>query len=898
MASLPVRAHHRPSHRRRRGSQQGQVLAIFALTLSVLFGFAGLALDTAHGHGVQLQEQYIADATSISVAQLWKAEAGTTATGPPANAATDPAMLTAQTLATNNKIITNATPCVITSVSSGGTVDDDVFYGDGTTSPPPPPAGCATTPPAFKSKVEVSIPPTLPSAQWPTSCNSPFWTCVQVTTTQVVPNYLLGLVGFPSNTVVATSISTANIPPKLIEEPPVPPPYAEMSFEKATNFKTVNGYPTRGMYGGNCSNCTSHWNTGVEAQIFGYDWAIACTGTAATCDHGVATATAPAIVGTGGRTEYCDSFQANTCQTVTSLGSYGLATQSAVYCGTTTGGGTPCTTTLAGAAGAMQEPPAPTYPASGSALDGSSWVPPTVSFTGVPDCGALILNGDTVNDSYIHQGTTQNPACKATTAEPYIIQPGRYSSIVINHGRYQFGSGNYDLYGTGAPVNTATSGWANGIDHSNETAADWDLCTAGTITSCPTLTSSLWIGHGSAGAASLSKGGTGAGLSVGAYSAGTYPSCTSSTDYQAAGGGDATHVMGRGVYFQFESNSDNAADGFVSTHEVSDIALGAPPLGTSQALSGVPMLFAVESDFAAVHLDGPGYASPGTTDNANGFFGLIWTIHKGNTGSGSSHPLGGVEIDPGLAATKTAWTTGNTAHGYRPALYGQVIADSVAYFGSPGNAVDFSKGWGTVLPVAVPNAQRRIDPFLLQQLTVSPSPYAGYEIVSVVYSGFTAMDGFSSYITVKGQPVYPSRPIWNGVAVQPPPTNNPGDMYPADPTATGWTSTSTDSDGFTLYTSGATTGKNFSIGGDFTWGHQGAINPTSALPFGELAGISYQFPTIPDPTITVSWSLIDGTTSQGGLCGNSTAGTLTFSNVGSAGSGDGSDEGPPPQGVY
>src|SRR4029077_7880985 len=61
----------------------------------------------------------------------------------------------------------------------------------------------------------------------------------------------------------------------------------------------------------------------------------------------------------------------------------------------------------------------------------------------------------------------------------------------------EFESGLYDITDS-APVNTATgAGYtANGIDHSGEVAADFDLCTAGLPNSCPNLTAGVWIGNG------------------------------------------------------------------------------------------------------------------------------------------------------------------------------------------------------------------------------------------------------------------------------------------------------------------------------------------------------------------------------------------------------------------
>ena len=149
-----------------------------------------------------------------------------------------------------------------------------------------------------------------------------------------------------------------------------------------------------------------------------------------------------------------------------------------------------------------------------------------------------------------------------TRREPYLIGNGVYDYIVINHGDYEFGPGLYDITGL-APVNTATSGFANGIDHSQETAAaDFDLCTGRTVTSCPTLTAGIWIGHGS--------------LSYSAYQGPVPGSCTNGVAGSGGGGGDTTVISGSGVVFRFEGSSG----GFVSTNEVQGLSLAGAGVGS------------------------------------------------------------------------------------------------------------------------------------------------------------------------------------------------------------------------------------------------------------------------------------------------------------------------------
>ena len=136
---------------------------------------------------------------------------------------------------------------------------------------------------------------------------------------------------------------------------------------------------------------------------------------------------------------------------------------SKVYCSSISGVNTPigCTTT------GPSNPPAfaKIYPNETNWI-GGYWAP-VVNKSGMIDCGSLILNGQPM------YGPCTNPS------EPYLIGNGFYNYIVINHGNYEFDSGLYDITSV-APVNKLASGFANGIDHSRETAAaDYDLCNGG-----------------------------------------------------------------------------------------------------------------------------------------------------------------------------------------------------------------------------------------------------------------------------------------------------------------------------------------------------------------------------------------------------------------------------------
>jgi hypothetical protein len=168
--------------------------------------------------------------------------------------------------------------------------------------------------------------------------------------------------------------------------------------------------------------------------------------------------------------------------------------------------------------------------------------------------------------------------------------PGKYDYIVINAGQYVFEGGFYDITGN-APVNTNTNlnsaNEPNGIDHSQEQGVgatnsnagnlskDWDLClpaNSDTVTGC-TQTAGVWIGQGNGD------------WKTGAFVASTGTQCSGGTFVggTVGGGGATTNVTGTSVSFRFEA----ASSGFVSTSEVSNIAMGAPPVGES----GGPVLF-------------------------------------------------------------------------------------------------------------------------------------------------------------------------------------------------------------------------------------------------------------------------------------------------------------------
>lgn len=821
----------------RRRRQRGSALIVLTLTTTALVGIASAALDGGRDQSVRVHSQYVADAAGLSAARIWRSEASgpPPASGPPAysNAAPDGAVLTAQEIASVNGFVTNGSDaCVISAPPNLQVAFFDVDPG----------AGCTTAAPAgWSTEVEVSIPPLM--TPLPASC-VPAYRCVEVDISSNVANLLAGALGMSRTLVRTSSVADALLPP------PLPPGFAVDATENPGLFNS-GILTTRAQYGSPCVNCPALWNAGVEAQIGGFDWSMAQS-----ADQGAAAAHGAIVASAGSRTELCDTYQANAAATCSAgLGPAGMAYSPSgldqAYCGA----GPPfvCLNTIATGTGTFQAGGLMPYSAAAAAP-----APAAPVTSGLPNCVSLLLNGGTVTSGL---GAGHDPACEPPAATPYTIEPGVYSWIAINHGAYTFAPGVYDITGS-APVNTlacpppllggCVAVTSNGIDHSTESASDFDLCTALSVTGCPLMSAGVWIGQGTERAA-------GAGSTA-------VPGCGGSAATSLPGGGDTTRVFGRGVSFVFEP----ASPGFVSTDEIGGISLSAPPLGTTPAATaGVPVLFYVKNQGGWVHLGGPSYSGVPQPGNANGFRGIVYVAHDAPL---SGIVGGGVELDPGLAETDQPFAPGTTnIHAYHPALYGQIIADTVIFFGHSGYAVDFQQGWGIPLPPA--SASAGTDPYLVQEVSLENNPAAGTTELQLVYSGTTALDGYTAMVAVNGTAAYPSAGVWSSPGPPPPPLNNPSDGTPEDPpplVPAGWTETAgTDADGLTTYSRSPAAGQTVLIGGDWVFGHQ--LSYASALPVGTGALISDTIGIIPGST--VNWFVSDGTTtSLSPACGNTDAG--------------------------
>ncbi len=788
--------------RRQSRRQRGQTFVIVALALLVLVGFAGLAIDGGHLYLVRRAAQNATDAGALAAAK-WLVATGTPLTAPPASS-NDSAIKAAHDLAAVNGFPTALnTACDNRTAAQFTTRWFDPTVGD-----------CNTT--DFNTRVGVASPPTGPL---PEICTTVQFNCVQVVITRRVPNFLMGVLGIPvsSTTTVATAFAQPAGP--LIG---TPPPTALYLYEPTKTVCTGVGQqcfdqtkpPSRtqlSCVGGNCPTFWAAPNT--SPLIAGIDGTILGSKPDAT-----------AMASNGdmllqSNTTICDPYSGGACSpgVVTGAHGFAIAPGAKLYCDQFVGNPgslTGCTTT--GQTGLA------TIYANETQFFLQGWAP-TIA-TPTKSCGSLVLNGQSV-------ASTGTP-CPPPAAEPYTIQPGIYSSIVINHGIYFFETGLYDITGTAAPSD---------IQHGNETALDWDLCNG--APSC-NLTAAIWIGHGN-----------------GPFTPGVAPTpgpCSSFTS--TGGGGDDTVISGTGVAFRLRTG------GFVSTHEVKAVNLRAPGLGALlKETGGAPILFDLENN-NFIHLDAAPPIPP--TDETPGFSstfnGIIY-----QTGSASA---GGVELNPGL--------NGSTA-----ALTGQVLAYSFTTFGSAGPAIDFSKGFGTgSAPIVVPGGSQE------QEILTSAAfgdLGGGVGQLVVKYNDEWALDAYNAYVQINGgTPIFFSRGVWNNPnpSSLPPSPNNPGDTSPARPDPlqdvnnqyTKLTSGKTSD--WTYNFGGDGSGRTFRIQGNWTWGHEQDI--LGAKTSNNVATLTYTFPAPPGQTINVTIYMSDGDS-----CGDSATANLTFTNVSNPGGG-------------
>lgn len=839
------------------GNQRAQVMPIVAVLILIILGVGALAIDASRDYLIRREAQNAADFATLAAGKQLAVN-GAILTAPPLS--NDPSVKSAHDFAAMNGFPTvYGTGCDVRTSTSFTTAWFDVTG----------PACNASS--GFTTKIVVNAPATQLAGfpPIPTECGgSTQFNCFQVTIYSHITHFFQGVFGIPTADNVSSATVFAQPGSSTVA---LPPGHSLYLYQKQDDCRSGNQCydetlaPARNLLscdktlaGNSTANCPTYW---------------AARSTSATGDvliKGIDGNTLlPAgqdpvgVVSNGDiviqqQTTFCDPTGALSCadDTVRGINGYGFTSGSGVklYCGSSSG-----TTSPVPCIPGNPTPPGSLQKIWGNQAPGAtqiwspSWNP--VPPAGLPSCGALILNGGTVASSL---SPSTSPCQDAT--EPYVIQPGVYSYIVINHGTYEFNPGVYDITGS-APVNTNsgttyTVSGANGIDHSRErtgSAADFDLCNAATPTGCPTLTAGVWIGHGAGG--------------YGAYSAGTGGTCQSGgSGGVGAGGGDNTVVSGSGVIFRLEST----AGGFVSTHEVQSVTLSAPGLQGNTQVNGIPLLIDLEnSNF--VHLDGNSGLVPNTnTYTVSQYTGIVYQTQ--------SATAGGVELNPGMGDQQVA------------GLVGQVLAYSFTTFGRPGTAVDFSHGYGSV---GVPpiSTSGRLEPVIIQSSQLVAGSVAGTETFILTYTDEWALDAYDVYVKVNNEaPVYFSKGVWNPAPApnqpQPPPNNNPGDKNPTYPSGldSGYaiaydnqTQANTDYT-LTIPGTGGAPNSTFEVKGNWTWGHESDISGSQTG--SNIATVSFTFPTPPGQAVSITTFLTDGD-----HCGDYALSTASFNNVGQPGGG-------------
>jgi Putative Flp pilus-assembly TadE/G-like len=796
---------------RKRRRQLGQVLPIAAIAFIFLCAVAGLAIDASRDYLTKRDAQNAADFATLAAAKQL-ALSGNLSGPPISNSA---AVKVAHDFAATNGFGTiYSTACDASSSTSFHTDWFDV-----------PGVACGSTR-GFTNRVQVYAPPIdIPGSPVPPLClGAGKYSCVEVVITARVAEIFGAVIGVQTAFVTVGASAHATLPGVLYN---TPPPNALVLYQPQASCATlaVQCFDETKPVGRSNLSCTGTnncptllVNRGAQLDLYGLD------GSLLTPAGEVTTLQSNGDMVLQDTATICDPYGLAACGHQRVVGSSGFALRagSSMYCNKYATGAsfsTPCTTTGQSNLQTM-------YGNQTSFISSINWSP-SVSTSGLPSCGGLVLNG----------GPVSGPC--ASSAEPYVISPGIYSYIVINHGTYEFDPGLFDITGV-APVNTATGGGysANGIDHSREVAADYDLCTGGQPNSCPGLTAGVWFGHGGGGS--------------GTYVPPTSGTCIGSTSAgSSGGGGDSTVISGSGVAFRFESTSA----GFVSTNEVTGLQLASPGVGSLAAVGGTPVLFDNEgSNF--MHIDAQASSS-------NGLQGVIYQSPTANAG--------GVELNPGLATG-----AGNAA------LHGQVLAYSFATFGQTG-ILDFSNGYGTASVPGIATSGRNETSIIASVTLAATTGRVGYSTLTVNYTDEWAMDGYDAYIKVNnGTPTFFSQGIWNPTpapgAPLPPPGNNPGDQHPAYHGAAGAYSVNPGDPTDWSYAIPNSNGSSIELKGSWTWGHQSDIAGAQRGTY--PAQLIYTFPNPNGNYISISAFVSDGD-----RCGDYALAGYTFKNTGQPGGG-------------
>jgi Putative Flp pilus-assembly TadE/G-like len=796
-----------------RRRQSGQVLPIAVAAFLVMCALAGLAIDSSRDYLVKRDAQNAVDFAVLAAAKqmtlLPSLNGPLAPNSNPVRAAHD--------FAANNGFPTQYDNAC--DVSSGSSFSATWFDVGGT------PCNATT---GFNDKVTVHSPPVaLPGSPVPLVCQGQgAFACVQVAITARVGELFTQVFGIPFAYVTVGAAAQAVLPSSSIN---APPPNALVIYQPQAGCETASqqcfdeskpAARTQLSCSGASNNCPTFWVVhGSAPQIYGYD------GSTLTPAGDYTTVQSNGDMVVQDRTTICDPYGGLGCAKNTAVGPSGFAVPGGtkLYCSKIGGGGTgstPCTTSGQASLNEIDSNQAP--------WQTPYYWSPTVDTSGLKSCGSLVLNGQAVYGP-----------CAPNPSSPYTIEPGIYGYIVINHGTYEFDQGLYDITGV-APVNTLTGGayFANGIDHSKETAAsDWDLCTGGTPTSCPGLTAGVWIGHG--------------GGAYGAYQGPVPGSCTGGLAGSDGGGGDATVITGSNVVFRLGP----ASGGFVSTGEVTSLTLAGAGVGSLTEVAGAPLLLDEENS-SFMHLDG---------GNSSSVSGIVYQTPSA-TG-------GGFEFNPSMSSG------GNNP----PAVSGQVLAYSFTTFGGTGNGLDFSGGYGGAAIPSIPTSGKNETSIISSVSLVATPGQPGFSTFTVDYTDEWAMDAYDVYVKINnGSPQFFSQGIWtttpNPGDPLPPPGNNPGDAHAAYPSSSQPGSYTIVAANDWVYTIPGGSGATMEARGSWTWGHQDDIAGASSGSY--KAQLMYTFPNPSGTYLSITLFVLDGD-----HCGDYAYASYTFKNTGSPGPG-------------
>jgi Flp pilus assembly protein TadG len=397
--------------------QSGQILPIAAAAFLVMCGLAGLAIDASRDYLTKRDAQNAADFATLAAAKemtlLGSINSPIAANSNTVQAAHDFAQ-------------TNGFPTIYSNgcdVSTGTTFTTTWFDSAG-------PSCGATT--GFINKVSVNSPPVnLPGSPVPLSCiGTGKYSCVQVVITTRIAQLFTAVLGIQFAYVTVGASAQAALPASAYD---APPPNALTLYQPASVQggclpvtqqcfdETKAATRTAMACTGGTNNCPTMWvKANTTPEFDGYDGSVFSPVRDLTAIQSAGDMVIQA------RTTFCDPYNGATCVANSIKGAAGFAVPvgTKMYCSKYGAGATtttPCTTS---------------GQATLNEVDGNQtgWTTPTpwyptVDTTGLTNCGGLILNG----------GVVTGPCADPT--QEYVINPGIYSYIVINHGACEHADG-------------------------------------------------------------------------------------------------------------------------------------------------------------------------------------------------------------------------------------------------------------------------------------------------------------------------------------------------------------------------------------------------------------------------------------------------------------------------